>query len=295
MNISKKIIVLDDTYDFLQELGSGTYGIVYKVRKISNGKIYALKVMERNNRSVDINDIDHEYSILKKLGDKCNQGLVCYHKLFKAMRYSSNRGMENYYCLLMDYVDGVDLLKYIDNYCKDEYLSDEQILTFMICVTQTLKLLHDNNIVHRDIKPANILYTEDKLILVDYGSMCYLSESKENRLCDGGIELGTNAYYSPELWAATFKNKKTLPDDKLKSIDVWALGITFFQLINCKFPYDLNNSPEELYEIMMSGKLDTCIKPNKKIADVVNLMLTPEYKNRPTITEIYSTLKDMKL
>jgi serine/threonine protein kinase len=278
------IINIDDEYEVLSQLGKGSFGVVYKVQqKADTHKIYALKLM--NPQKVLMSNVRHEFNILKKLGKKCNQGLVCYHKLFTGV-YKN----KEYICLLMDYVEGsMELYEYIEDNCEEKYLSSKEIKEFMTHLVTTLKLLHDHNIVHRDIKTNNILYSEDKIILIDYGMSCYLLGSGEKETCDG--MAGTQLYLSPELWEYNnHPNKNKLTDEKLKASDVWALGMVFYELINCKLPYDEN--VDDIYETLKTGNFDSCIKPNKKIADIVNSMLTIDYKERPSIDHIYEILTD---
>ena len=74
--------------------------------------------------------------------------------------------------LIMDYVDGDDLLQKIENQTPGGFLEENQILLWTQQILEALEYLHlqDPPVVHRDIKPSNIKVNTAGIIkLVDFG------------------------------------------------------------------------------------------------------------------------------
>src|SRR5574341_2433577 len=86
---------------------------------------------------------------------------------------------------------------------------------------------HMRGIVHRDIKPANILFDlRGDPFISDFGIVS-LSEST-TQLTGSGL-VGTPAYMAPEMMNV---------GGVTPSIDIYALGVTVYQLLTGKLPYE---------------------------------------------------------
>lgn len=84
-------------------------------------------------------------------------------------------------------------------------------------MAHTLKYIHNIGLVHRDVKPANILMTQTGPRLFDFG----LAKTTEDVLKTNNF--GTKAYKTPEVVYRM--------DSYDKSVDVWALGLVFAELL----------------------------------------------------------------
>ena len=81
------------------------------------------------------------------------------------------------------------------------------------------------NIIHRDLKPANIFLTSDKVLKIgDFG----IAKGLDKTSALASTQAGTPVYMAPEI----------LGGDKYNSMaDMWALGITIFEIITYKKPF----------------------------------------------------------
>lgn len=96
-----------------------------------------------------------------------------------------------------------------------------------------LIIVHDSLVLHRDIKTENILIDDNETIkIIDFNvSMQLPTSSPMITITDKFV--GTKAYAPPEL---------VIPQNKARTIngmkvDVWALGITFYELIERNHPW----------------------------------------------------------
>ena len=124
--------------------------------------------------------------------------------------------------------------------------------------------------MHRDLKPSNVLVSKrhyckkdisaDQLpsVSADCPVVCKLTDFGESRSTllqtasiihakTMNIERGTKPYMAPEIILEGKLNYATMDD--LKAIDTWALGMTFFSIINpdVELPHEmeLNSSSEK--------------------------------------------------
>lgn len=92
-------------------------------------------------------------------------------------------------------------------------------------IVSGVKYLHSKGIIHRDLKPENILADENsRLKLADFG----ISKLMPHDEADFQTSVGTVTYMAPEVYLHQ-------PYDK--SVDVWALGIIFFEMAMLNYPF----------------------------------------------------------
>ena len=109
-----------------------------------------------------------------------------------------------------------------------------------------IQTCHAQNVVHRDIKPENLLLTSDEqLLLADFGwsSHNVTHHNRRETLC------GTLDYLSPEMVQGT-------PYDT--SVDIWAIGVTLYEFLCGKPPFEAHVSPF-LIQLVMKIKTQSVV------------------------------------
>ena len=107
-----------------------------------------------------------------------------------------------------------------------------------IQLAEALNYLAQQSIVHKDIKPANILIHPEthQVRLIDF-SIATLLPREQQQLTNPNVLEGTLAYISPEQTGRT--NRRI--DYRT---DFYALGVTFFELLTGKLPFETDDPME---------------------------------------------------
>lgn len=130
---------------------------------------------------------------------------------------------DNIYYMVMEYVEGMTLKKYIQMYGP---IPVEESIEIMQQLTSAIEHAHINNIVHRDIKPQNILINDFAQVKVtDFGIALALSATS---LTQTNSVLGSVHYLSPEQARGGMATRKS---------DIYSLGIVFFELLTGRIPF----------------------------------------------------------
>ncbi len=119
--------------------------------------------------------------------------------------------------LVMEFVDGIDLLRYAER----EQLTPRARLGLFVQVCDAVNAAHRALIVHRDIKPSNILVTGDgNAKLLDFGIAKILGSDDET-------QPTTFAPMTPEYAAPEQMNGRAITT----ATDVYGLGVVLYELL----------------------------------------------------------------
>nr|XP_032608791.2 death-associated protein kinase 2 isoform X3 [Taeniopygia guttata] len=203
---------LEDTYELLEKLGSGHFGVVRLCRQRSTGSLYAAKfVKTRRDQGgllgVDRAQVEREVAILRQLH---HPNIIQLHQLFASTAEV---------VLVLELISGGELFDFI---AEKEMLSEEEAIEFLGQILRGVEYLHARLIAHFDLKPENIML-QDKDVpkpsikIIDFGLAQQLQDGITFKsLC------GTPQYIAPEVI-----NYEPLSP----ATDMWSIGVITYILV----------------------------------------------------------------
>jgi len=242
-------------YAFVDKLGSGSYGAVYKAhRKTGVRNVVAIKCVKKSNLSKgEIDNIVTEISLLKKLN----------HDFIVEM--SDFSWDQNYIYINMEYCGGGDLSRFIRARKK---LPENTCHVFLQQLASALKYLRQNDVAHMDLKPQNILLTNvittktirfkgPILKLADFGFASYFSREQTKSSL-----RGSPLYMAPEMVLDRKYDAK---------VDLWSVGVIMFECLFGKAPYKSDTVNELLKKIQIEEpiKIPECPKLSNTCEDLL--------------------------
>lgn len=202
-------------YRILKSIGRGGMADVYLANDlILDNEEVAIKVLRTNYQTdqVAVARFQREARAMAELS----------HPNIVAIRDIGEEDGQQF--LVMEYVDGADLKKYIHDHGP---LSNEEVIRIMRQVLSAMTLAHQKGIIHRDLKPQNVLLTKDgRAKVTDFGIAVAFAETS---LTQTNSMLGSVHYLSPEQARGS---KATIQSD------IYAMGIMLFEMLTGHIPYD---------------------------------------------------------
>lgn len=123
-----------------------------------------------------------------------------------------------------------------------------------------LNQAHSEKIIHYDLKPQNIIFHNGGVKISDFG-LCKEMSSEETKINLTSFGVGTYWYLPPECFQYS---KGTAPKISTK-VDVWSVGVMFYQMIYNKRPFGNGMTQNEVYKknVMLNAhKVTFPPKPN---------------------------------
>ncbi|CAN7040261.1 unnamed protein product [Brassica rapa subsp. trilocularis] len=250
-------------YEFLNELGKGSYGSVYKARDLKTSEIVAVKVISLTEGEEGYEEIRGEIEMLQQ----CNHPNV--------VRYLGSYQGEDYLWIVMEYCGGGSVVDVMN--VTEEALEEYQIAYICREALKGLAYLHSIFKVHRDIKGGNILLTEQgEVKLGDFGVAAQLTRTMSKR----NTFIGTPHWMAPEVIQENRYDGK---------VDVWALGVSAIEMAEGLPPRSAVH-PMRVVLFMISIEPAPMLEDKEKWSlvfhDFVAKCLTKEPRLRPTADEM---------
>jgi serine/threonine protein kinase len=247
-------------FTIYEEVGSGSFGKVYKVMKNDTRVIYAMKKL---NKKFLIRHNQLKYAIREC---KILRGLS--HPFIIQLHYAFQTPKNLY--IIMEFCPNGDLMAHLFERTKFA----ESVAKFYVAETiLALEYLHSLDIVYRDLKPENILVDRAGHIrLADFG----LAKENVNPLNPAMSFCGSPAYLAPELL-----NKS----GSEKSADVYGMGAVLFEMLVGHPPYYSDNI-KDLFRNIKRGMLQFPKNVKAEAQDLIRKLMEKDPRKRPTLSQV---------
>ncbi|KAF9929653.1 Serine/threonine-protein kinase Nek2 [Linnemannia zychae] len=267
-------------YESLESIGSGSFGLIRKVRRKSDGKILARK------------EIDY-----RKMTTKEKEQLVAEVNILKDLKHPNivqflERIIDREHCfiyILMEYCEGGDLAAVIKRHREmSTYIPEEFVWNIMVQLIMALHECHHGTIIneetqqitprpilHRDLKPDNVfLDGKHNVKLGDFG----LSRSLTNpQKAFAQTYVGTPFYMSPELINEFTYDAKS---------DIWSLGCVIYEMCALEPPF-LADTQAQLSARIKEGRVRSLPSNyTQELDSIVKAMLQVNSRKRPTTKDL---------
>jgi serine/threonine protein phosphatase PrpC len=206
--------------------------IIYQVRDSTSKRLFALKTLhparahDQDERAM----LAHEAWVSRRMQtSQAAASLVQLHELSPALVESGTSPSAFY--LLYNWHGGETLQHLLD---RNVQCSVQQALSVATQTLKALGALHRQNVVHRDVKPANLHQGDDGVLrLLDLGVALTGREPESMRK----LHAGTPSFVNPEQWGFDAQQGEAEPQAANAKSDLFALGVTLYQLLTLKLPY----------------------------------------------------------
>jgi tRNA A-37 threonylcarbamoyl transferase component Bud32 len=196
-------------YEIQNRLGGGAFGDVYKARKQSIGKAYAIKFLKIEDEG-QRDAVERELAQVRHFAAIDHPNLVTIEDMGVVMDVPY---------LIMGYAGEDTLARRL----KNGPLERDAALLYFVQTCRGVLALHDRRLVHFDLKPSNVFLKGDAARVGDYG----LSKL----LTDGRMTLsfgrGTPQYMAPEMLRSRADRRA----------DLYSLGVILYESLTGELPF----------------------------------------------------------
>ncbi|MEA4906913.1 MAG: protein kinase [Anaerolineaceae bacterium] len=224
-------------YHILEQLGEGGMAVVYKAFDTNLNCDVAIKFIRSQKLSGD-----HHQMVLKRFKTEAQKTAALDHpNIVPVLDYGEFEGVP---FLVMKYFPGGTLKKALQERTQRNQgpYPYQAAAAILVPIARALETAHRSGIVHRDIKPSNILLTQTGLpMLTDFGVAKVLESDETIDRTSLGTGIGTPEYMAPEQWEGIDIDGRA---------DVYALGITFYEMITGRVPYTADTVPAILIKML---------------------------------------------
>ena len=254
-------------------LGSGSFAVVHSCTRRSDGRPFAVKVMDTTDWSErDVQDLYREAENLRALD---HPNIV---KMIELVRE------EDVFYLVTEKASGGELVNRI---IEREHYTEGDAREVVRLILRALGYCHDQGVVHRDVKLQNVMLADassDAAIkLVDFGFSAKLDTVSTDRGSTSRMlstPCGTLRFCAPEI----LLNERYGP-----KVDVWGVGCIMYALL-CGYPPFYDENDAALMRKIVDCRYDFDGSPWAHVSDTakdaVRRMLTTEPALRPTCDEM---------
>ncbi len=151
LNNGKFIIVGEEP------LGSGGFGITYKVARTRDRKLFVIKTLNAIAQSKsNFRQIKDDF-----LNEAHTLAAFKHPNIVKIYPKGFTEPEDELWCMVMEFIEGQNLEEYLE---ENKEISEIYAIALITKIGAALTYIHQSNYVHRDIKPSNIIRTYARVI-----------------------------------------------------------------------------------------------------------------------------------
>lgn len=259
--------IVDDRYKIVSLLGEGGMALVYKANDLITSKDVALKIM-RPETAIDKTNLSRFEREARAAASLNHQNIVRVNNLgtYKGYPYMVN-----------ELITGQTLRQILDIRGKFSIIESLDIME-QLC--RAIRYAHQHGVIHRDIKPQNIFLASDGTIkLADFGIATF---QNANHVTRSEIVIGSVHYMAPEISQGHPASERS---------DIYSMGITFFELITGKVPFD-SQSAVTVALMHIKDKFPSIKKFNNKTPQCVEEIILKAVNKDPI--DRYNSAEEMR-
>jgi serine/threonine-protein kinase len=206
-------------YRIMELIGAGGMGAVYKAVHTHLGRVIAIKVL-----SPELGDAG---ALRRFYGEAAIQASLKHPGVVEYLGFYEHAGRP---CILMEYVDGETLAATLRQ--RGAFPAPEAV-RIMHDIAAVAAHFHAQGVVHRDLKSSNIkIDSEGRVKVLDFG---IARRQSAERMTRTGAVVGTPHALAPE---------QIRGEQVGEAVDVWQLGVLFYELLTGRLPFECENTDE---------------------------------------------------
>lgn len=248
-------------YRYIEKIGSGGMGVVYKAFDIKNDCIVAIKVL-REGFSSSSKAIDRFFREARIAATLNHRNIV------NIFDYTISNVVGQSY-ISMEFVDGPSLREIIEKRFKDGLKTNledvKETLFYISQLCDALDATHKKGIIHRDIKPDNIMVNSKNLVkITDFG----IVHIEEATFTPTGALIGTPRYMSPEQIQGGKIDGRS---------DLYSVGVILYEMLVGTPPFISGDIAYQQVNVVPTKAIEIC----NIIPDIVDNLIMKILEKNP--------------
>ncbi len=271
---------LQERYEIVQVLGSGSFGQTYLAKDIKRSGNYQCVVKQLR----PVNNAPQFLTTARRLFKQEAETLekLSQHDRIPSLLAALEENQEFY--LVQDFISGRPLTHEI---LPGQPWSEDRVISLLTEVLEILVFVHRHGANHQNIKPANLIrrQTDGKIVLIDFGGVKQLGAQMAQGQFLRAVIVGTPGYMPLE---------QVHGQPRLNS-DIYALGMIAIQALT-------GMSAEELARLQGADSPNTSqllwrerVRVSPELAEVIDKMVLPGFLRRyQSASEALADLKKIR-
>jgi serine/threonine protein kinase len=237
-----------EDYTIIKRIGRGSFATVELVRSRIDGKVYAMKLMDKRvlQETDQVEKTIVERDLYFKLRHPFTVGA---HPTFQTPESI---------VMILEYVPGGELFGRL----RDESpFTESRMRLYAAELALAVGHLHANGILYRDLKPENILIdAQGHLKITDFG---LVKVDTAGDCPTGSTFCGSPEYVAPEMLR---HNSYT------RAVDWWSYGLVVFEMITGHSPF-YHDNVVQMYRKILTEPISFVVEPSRVSKDFILKLL----------------------